>query len=195
MTRFIKQILRPLALPLPIGMKGDRRTSRIRFPRKIEGAECITIGSRVRILEHSWICMIKHWHDQAFTPQLTIGEDTYIGRHACITCATNISFERCVVASDHLYVADASHGIDPRMGDSMRQPLHFKGDILIGAFTFIGYRVSILPGVRLGKHCVVGAHSVVTRSFPDYSMIAGVPARRIKYYCPESNTWVPENFK
>jgi len=52
--------------------------------------------------------------------------------------------------------------------------------VRIGAGTFTGAHVIILPGVRLGKCCVVAAGSVVTESFPDYSLLAGVPARKVR---------------
>lgn len=48
---------------------------------------------------------------------------------------------------------------------------------------------SVLPGVTLGDHCVVGTRSVVTHSFPPYSMIDRSPARLIKTFNPMSGKW------
>lgn len=55
-----------------------------------------------------------------------------------------------------------------------------NGPIRIGKNCWIGVNCSILPGVSLGDNCVVGSGAVVTKSFPDNSIIAGVPAKIIQ---------------
>jgi acetyltransferase-like isoleucine patch superfamily enzyme len=52
--------------------------------------------------------------------------------------------------------------------------------IIVGNDVWLGANVTILPGISLGDGCVVGAGAIVTKSFPSYSVIAGVPAKKIK---------------
>jgi len=57
--------------------------------------------------------------------------------------------------------------------------------IIIGDNTWVGARVTILPGVTIGNFCVIAAGSVVNRDVPDYSVVAGVPAKIIKTLDPD----------
>jgi len=54
------------------------------------------------------------------------------------------------------------------------------GPVKIGRNVIIGYRSLILPGVTVGDYCSIGAGAVVTKSFPAYCVVAGVPARIIE---------------
>lgn len=56
----------------------------------------------------------------------------------------------------------------------------FDQDVTIESNVWIGCNVTILKGVTIGKGSIVAAGSVVTKSCPPYSIIAGVPAKRIK---------------
>ena len=56
---------------------------------------------------------------------------------------------------------------------------YISGSVSIGDYSFLGVGCIILPGVTLGKGCIVGAGAVVNRSFPNHSIVAGVPARVI----------------
>ena len=55
-----------------------------------------------------------------------------------------------------------------------------KGDIVIGNDVWIGGRVIILPGVKIGNGAIIGAGSVVTKDVSEYDVVAGNPARVIK---------------
>lgn len=50
----------------------------------------------------------------------------------------------------------------------------------VGEGTWIGGRSTILPGVNIGKGCIIAAGSVVTKDVPDNTMVGGVPAKQIK---------------
>ncbi len=97
-----------------------------------------------------------------------------IGNH--VNLAQNVT----VTGLNHNY-QDADKRIDEQ-GVST-QPITIEDDVWVGANSVI------LPGVTLGKHCVVAAGSVVSRSIPPYSVCAGSPAKVVKQFDPESRTW------
>ena len=56
-----------------------------------------------------------------------------------------------------------------------------KGDVIIGSDVWIGTGATILSGVTIGHGAVIAARSVVTRDIPPYAIVAGVPAKVVKY--------------
>jgi len=54
--------------------------------------------------------------------------------------------------------------------------------VVVGSDVFIGYGSIIMPGVRIGNRCVVGAGSVVTKSVPDGTVVVGNPAHAVRSY-------------
>ena len=175
------------------GIQGGPGSS-VGLPRRpVDGAKYITMGTGSIIGAQGWICAYDAYplSGQTFTPQITFGNNVLIGAFSTITAINRIVFEDGVETSDFLYVSDHTHSSIPEEGVSPRnRRLVSRGHVHIGAYTGIGINVSILPGVTLGKYCIVGAQSVVTRSFPDYSMIGGNPAVMLKTYSVELKKWV-----
>jgi maltose O-acetyltransferase len=53
--------------------------------------------------------------------------------------------------------------------------------VVIGDDVWIGDGVIVMPGITIGKGSIIGAGAVVTKDVPDYAVVAGVPAKVIKY--------------
>ena len=186
----LREFARRIVHFTPFGLGRCGRESYIFRPRRIEGAENIELGDRTIINKHSWLCTIEGYANEQFQPRLVFGNDVYVGQYACIVATQNLTIGDGCVLSEHVYVTDNGHGLSPDAGLIMQQPLFRKGAVRLGSHCFLGYRACILPGVQLGEHCVVGANSVVTKSFPAYSMVAGVPAQLIKQFSRQANQWI-----
>jgi len=159
-------------------------------PRELSGAENIHIGDRTLIRVGAWLAAYPSYAGRTFQAELRIGSDVYIGGFATITAIQRVTIGDGCVLSEFVYVSDHSHGFNPTRGLIAEQPLVSKGEVSIGAHSFVGYQACILPGVVLGSHCVVGANSVVTRSFPDYSMVAGTPANLVATFSLTEGRWL-----
>jgi acetyltransferase-like isoleucine patch superfamily enzyme len=64
---------------------------------------------------------------------------------------------------------------------SMPLPSRTKGDVVIGHDVWFGTDALILSGVTIGNGAVIAARSVVTRDVAPYSIVAGVPARHVRF--------------
>lgn len=94
-----------------------------------------------------------------------------------------------VLIASNVFITSENHGINPEESISYaKTPLEGK-PVYIGEGSWIGEKAMVMAGVTLGKRCIVAAGAVVTKSFPDYSMVAGVPAKRIKSYNHSNHTW------
>lgn len=108
-----------------------------------------------------------------------IGNDCYIGMNCCLN-----GYDAELIIGNNVSIASnvtIITGSGPNASSEMQKyyPI-VKDPIKIGDHSWIGDNVTILPGVNLGKFCVVAANSVVKNSFADYSVVGGNPAKLIK---------------
>lgn len=183
--RLVKNIMyRPRGLDLG-------KNSWIARPSSLHNRSRIHIGAHCNIRRYANFSALLDYNGVEQCGEIYIGDDVYIGGFCNLHAMRELRIGRGSVLSEFVYISDIAHGLDPAAGLIMQQPLETKGAVEIGEYVFIGLGASILPGVTLGEHCVVGTRSVVTRSFPAYSMVAGCPARLIKTFDPLTSKWVP----
>lgn len=140
-------------------------------PDRIIGKKRIEINDNVTILHHARIEVLKDGY-------LSIGKNTSIEERSHVIAASHLSIGSETVISADVYISDCNHGYN-RNKPIIEQELEIK-PTKIGNHCFVGIGAKIMPGVELGDYCVVGANSVVTHSFPEGSIIAGVPAKKIR---------------
>jgi acetyltransferase-like isoleucine patch superfamily enzyme len=149
---------------------------------RIDSPDCVSIGSKVYIGDYTWISSpklnyYKGKDPETLHPRISIGDGTYIGRFTTIACISKIDIGKKVMISDSCYLGDCYHGYKEKDTAIIEQRLYSPGPIRVGDGTWIGINVSILPNVAIGKHCVIGANSVVRKPVPDYYMAFGNPAQ------------------
>lgn len=129
---------------------------------------------------------------QKFDPKIVIGDHTNIEQNCHIVCANKVLIGNYVTIAGYTYISDEDHEYRYINKGVLQQPLIVK-ETIIGDECFIGMGARIMPGVKLGRHCIVGANCVVNKSIPDYCVVVGVPCRIIKRYNFKNNKWQKTN--
>lgn len=155
----------------------------IQAPFLISNPQCISIGDNFRAREHLRLEAITEYSGGKFYPNIIIQNNVSMEFNCHIGAVNHIEIHDNVLIASNVYIADHMHGRND-YSDITRPPvereLSFKGKMVIEKNVWIGDSVCILPGVSIGENTIVGANSVVTKSFPSNVIIAGVPAKIIK---------------
>lgn len=115
-----------------------------------------------------------------------IGHHSFVGLSDVIIGPVTIGNH--VILAQHIVISGLNHGYEDIFRPISQQPCEVK-PIVIEDDCWIGANSVITAGVRIGKHAVVAAGSVVTKDVPPYSIVAGNPARIIKQYQPGTGRW------
>lgn len=117
---------------------------------------------------------------------VVIGEKTRVGLSNTIIGPVEIGNN--INMAQNIVVSGLNHGYED-VNVPIREQKCTTSKIVIGDDSWIGANVVITAGVIIGKHCVVAAGSVVVKNVPDFSIVAGNPAKVLKCYNQESNQW------
>lgn len=158
---------------------------------EIIGGRNIEIGDNVAILknsiikaqDNSQICIGDYVQlkpeveiEAVENAKIKIGARTVINKHVWIHSGSSVEIgQDCLIApyvgilATNWNYADCSKPINTQGSSS-------KG-IVIGDDCWLGHRVSVVDGVKIGQGSVIGAGAVVTKDIPPYSIAVGVPAK------------------
>lgn len=147
----------PMSQRLPLAKKLRRH-----FARRV-----CTLGKNVNIEKNAY-----------FTPQLSVGDNSGVGvrceMYGPVTIGKNVMMGPEVVVFTHHHEYRRTDIPIMEQGNTPVEP------VVIGDDCWIGRRVMIMPGVKIGTGCVIAAGAVVTKDVPDYAVAGGVPAKVIK---------------
>lgn len=116
---------------------------------------------------------------RCYEGSLRIGDKVVFGRHNAINCWLDVEIGASTLVADWIYLCDFDHAT----GD-LQRPIKDQGirktPVRIGPDCWLGAKVTVLRGTRVGRGCVLGANAVVRGDIPEHSIAAGVPARVVR---------------
>lgn len=120
-----------------------------------------------------------------------IANNTYIGNCEVIGSFTSISSHVKIGLINHPldFVSTSPMFYAKRRGWVTENTFNENGDkmVVVGSDVLISAGVTILAGLQIGDGAVIGAGSVVTKDVEPYSIVAGIPAKHIRFRFDESN--------
>lgn len=110
---------------------------------------------------------------------IKIGYESQLGRNCRVE--NDLVLGDNVIMGPDVVIFSSSHEFG-----RLDVPINVQGQteinpVVIGDDVWIGTRVVIMPGVRIGDHAIIGANAVVTKDIPPYAIVGGVPAKIIRY--------------
>lgn len=140
----------------------------------LKGKRHITLEDSVTVRPYTQI-----WSGGGGT--VRIGKESEIGERCRISIANSLDIGEQVLLSPNVYITDCDHEYRNIDVSVINQGIVQRGQkVSIGGGSYIGINVVIVGNVKIGKHCVIGANSVVTKDVPDYCVAVESPAKVIR---------------
>jgi acetyltransferase-like isoleucine patch superfamily enzyme len=165
------------------------KNTRIQAPLLFLNPSRFCFGDRVFVRAGARLEAVVNCLGDKFNPSVEIGSGTNIEQGFHLACAERITIGRNVQITENVGIFDIWHPYLDITLPIKCQPLK-TAPVSIGDDSFIGMGAVIQPGVSIGRHCLIGANSVVTENIPDFAVAVGAPARVIRRYDFGAQRWI-----
>jgi acetyltransferase-like isoleucine patch superfamily enzyme len=162
---------------------------------KIIGLLNIKVGENFHAGKDLWIEAVYSHGDITFNPQIIIKDNVAVNDSVHIAATNYVEIGNNVLMASKIYISDHNHGSysgenqsDPEMPPNTR-PVSCDKRVVIEDNVWLGEFVAVLSGVTIGRGCIIGSNSVVSKSIPPYSIAVGNPAIVVKRYNKENLKW------
>ena len=179
-----------VSLVYPFASKGRKLSFHFASHVDRQRSVRISVGNSVRLDKDA--SLIVATEDPAGEPVIVIDDNCFLGYGAMISAKNRVHLERDVLVGQQVMILDHNHAYEDITIAISRQGITEGGRVRIGQGSWIGRGSAIICAkgeLTIGRNCVVGFNSIVTRSIPDYSVVFGSPATIIRHYDPETRTW------
>jgi lipopolysaccharide O-acetyltransferase len=160
----------------------------------LRGLSSIEMGEDFSAEDGLWLEAITKYNDQQFLPRIIIGNHVRVSRWVHIAATHHVEIGDRVLLGSKVIVTDHNHGhysrehTSPYIAPSLR-PLDDDQRVVIGRNVWLGDGVVVTPNSSIGEGSVIGANSVVRGCIPPFTIAAGAPARTLKVFNFDTQTW------
>jgi acetyltransferase-like isoleucine patch superfamily enzyme len=159
------------------------RPERIHFGERVTVEDQVHLDARgagIRAGAGAQLCFGSYLKNETPEGYIHIGEGTYIGAHSVIYGHRGLEIGDHVLIAPQALIVPYQHNFESKEKLICEQGGQME-KVVIEDDVYMGMAVRVLSGVCIGRGAVVGAGAVVTKNVPPYVVVAGVPARVLRY--------------
>ena len=171
-------------------IKKKGRKTFIHYSARFRRKKAISIGSGVEIKHHAMLKgKITIGDNTNIYPyallktrksEIVIGNNCHVHEFSMLISVGGIKIGNNVRIAHHVSLLATTHQFERTDIPISEQGMYSKGGIVIEDDVLIGAGAKVFDGVTIGRGSIVGAGSVVTKDVPQYTIVAGIPAKPIK---------------
>lgn len=115
---------------------------------------------------------------------INIGKHTYLNDGSTISSGnkSKVSIGKHCAIGRYVHITSKTHSFErPTSDENYINHEHYEKDTTIGHYVWIGDHVFIKQGIKVGNYAIIGANSVVTKDVKDFEIVAGLPAKHLRF--------------